>query len=215
MALPGPRLVYTVAKRGHGAAMIGNFPIPVSANLARGASGSFDEDAGVFVDDRKNHGFRIFATIKVRLIDAGGQDLSPQYRLWRQLRSWEDRDGDLRKPSPILMSEAWRDDQMGTHGGWDDKPGFAFNPDQGIVATPHLLHEFAVFVEGRKQEIPGIYYAILYSLTAAQYRVQVSAALPIGWAQWDAMFRSTEPWIIAARLKLPVAQDLGWQVIPP
>lgn len=138
----------------------------------------------------------------------GNTDVSKDHRLWRYLRFWDVRStnpatfGNLVKATDCAKD--WFDDSQGVAGGYSDAPGLPMEPTW-IAKT---LYEFAVFVDGHRDDVPGAYFFLIFDVSTTTYEVVRSDPLEIGLPQWAEMETSEKPWLIGRGIRTRTTKAL-------
>lgn len=141
-------------------------------------------------------------------INNGTEDVSSDYATWRRMRIWAVPIGDD-IPTRGKLDWKWHDDNMSKIRNWTDIPGAIFADGLAGKPTQRSLIEFVVAVEGHP-EIGAVYFFVIVSTSATQYRVQMSDSKSIPFADWSKINATSAPWAVASGCSIVV--NSGWLV---
>jgi hypothetical protein len=139
-------------------------------------------------------------------VNNGTEDVSSDYGTWRRMCIWTVPIGD-RIPNKGKVDFKWHDDNKSKIPNWTDIPGIIYADGlTGMPAQRNLL-EFVVAVEMRP-DAGAVYFFVLVSTNGVQYRVEMSDAKAILFADWQKISASPDPWAEKSGCKIAVTS--GW-----
>jgi hypothetical protein len=136
-----------------------------------------------------------------------GDDVSSAWSTWRRMRIWRMLlTGDL-VSAAARLDVGWHDDNLSKGPSWLDIPGFKFAVPLTGDRGERFLMEFVVAVLS-KPDAGAVYYYVIVSRNALQYRVQMSDGRSLAFNRWPQIQSTARPWVNESGCR--VAIDSTW-----